>query len=630
MNSFTKFLNSITKYPCVMAFILLGLFLITTGYHFGWDDQHLEIPLLKQLIDPTLYQGDYYVESLRRNFTSFFYPILAQLITVEQIPAVYLALYLIVRYFLFYWIYKIWLHISQDPFRAFMCALVFILMARVDEFVYRTFSHQEFALAVIFAAIYFFFKERFYLAAVLLGLSTNIHALYSLFPMFFICVYLLFAVRKHSFMKLVSASMIYLLCASPFMIWSMKNRFLKGAHDPGFFKDWISVYITSCPQNFFFPKYPLIPAKILISDPKVLYHGFQGIFLLLALFILNMFFNKTFRKNGKAVAFCASAFFLVFVCFIVTYVYPIRFGLDLNLCRNTQFLLFLLMGFTTILIIDTVEKRSLLLAFCFGLFFTFIKYTNADATLSTLLMILTLSAASLQKQPVSKRKHLLLTLTVFLIVLCVWPLFRSLSNTEFKFFIRLNFFIICCLIVANYLYLRIQKKGGGTLFERRLFVVIPICVFLFQFTYYHVERYQMLHADTGFWRLQNNWEDMQRFVKENTPKDALILVPYNMEMGGFRIQSERKIICSYRDCGIVGFDYGAALEWRRRVKDIKEFKYNPSEPTKPAIITAIEKYQANYIVFMRYAAPNEDNSIFQRIYTNSDFVLFEIKGQTPF
>ena len=101
------------------------------------------------------------VESLKKNFSSYFYPILSKFITVDQIPTTYLILYVICRYFLFFWIYKIWYLLTGSRFKAFGCVMVFILMARVDEFLYRTFSHQEFALAIIFAAIYFFFREQF-------------------------------------------------------------------------------------------------------------------------------------------------------------------------------------------------------------------------------------------------------------------------------------------------------------------------------------------------------------------------------------------------------------------------------------------------------------------------------------
>ena len=86
-----------------ISIVILIVFLLTNGYKYNWDDQHLEIPLLKSLIDPALYAGDYYVESLKKNFTSFFYPILSRCITVEQVPAAYFILYLFSRYFLFFW-----------------------------------------------------------------------------------------------------------------------------------------------------------------------------------------------------------------------------------------------------------------------------------------------------------------------------------------------------------------------------------------------------------------------------------------------------------------------------------------------------------------------------------------------
>lgn len=180
-----------------MAFLVLLLFYMTNGYMFGWDDQHLEVPLLKSLIDESLYVGDYYVASLKKNFTSFFYPILAKIISVDQIEPAYFLLFLLSRYFMFFWMYQLWVSLSRDRLTAFLCLATFILMGRTDEFLYRTFSHQEFALAMIFAGIYLFYRDRFLLASALLGLSVNIHALYSLFPMIYVLVYLGITHRHH-------------------------------------------------------------------------------------------------------------------------------------------------------------------------------------------------------------------------------------------------------------------------------------------------------------------------------------------------------------------------------------------------------------------------------------------------
>ena len=156
-------LKAILSWDWVIGLILLGIFLATNGYTYGWDDQHLEIPLLKSLIDPQLYPGDYYVASLKKNFISVFYVLLAKFITVDQVPAAYLVLYLISRYFFFFWSYKLWKLLTKEKLTAFLVAVSLILIGRVEEFLYRTFSHQEFALAIIMGGIYFFFQGRFLL-----------------------------------------------------------------------------------------------------------------------------------------------------------------------------------------------------------------------------------------------------------------------------------------------------------------------------------------------------------------------------------------------------------------------------------------------------------------------------------
>lgn len=151
-------LKRILKNDWLISFSIFLIFLATNGYTYGWDDQHLEIPLLKSLIDPNLYVGDYYVQTLKANFTSFLFPLLAKVITVAQIPTAYFLLYLISRFFLFFYAYKLWKLISRNRFSAMLCVLSFILVFRVEEFLYRTFSHQEFALALIMAALYYFIK----------------------------------------------------------------------------------------------------------------------------------------------------------------------------------------------------------------------------------------------------------------------------------------------------------------------------------------------------------------------------------------------------------------------------------------------------------------------------------------
>jgi hypothetical protein len=126
------------------------------------------------------------------------------------------------------------------------------------------------------------------------------------------------------------------------------------------------------------------------------------------------------------------------------------------------------------------------------------------------------------------------------------------------------------------------------------------------------------------WQLQRNWLDMQYYVHDHTPKDALILTPYDVPMGGFRIHSDRKVLVCYRDCGIIGFDYAAAVEWNKRVNDIAPFKVFSREGIDQAVLIAILKYKVNYVVFMNYYGPDNDTSILKKIYENEVFSLFQV------
>ena len=116
---------------------------------------------------------------------------------------------------------------------------------------------------------------------------------------------------------------------------------------------------------------------------------------------------------------------------------------------------------------------------------------------------------------------------------------------------------------------------------------------------------------------------MQYFVQANTPQDAVILAPYDMEMGGFRIFSERSVVVCYRDCGIVGFDFKAVEEWTRRLKDVAAFKLLTNSPPLETYKKAIIKYNASYIVFPRFYAPR-GNETLEKIYANYDFALYKV------
>lgn len=623
MTSFKKIIDKITQRPWAVSLFLLLIFLAVNGYKFGWDDQHLELPLLKSLIDPTLYVGDYYVESLKKNFASFLYPLLAEVISLEQISSAYFLLYLLSRYFFLYWIYKLWLYIIGERSKAFICTLSFVYVVRVSEFLYQTFSHQEFAFGIIFAGIYYFFKERFLLAALILGLAANFHALYSGFPMFFIFVYLVLNIKKHGFKNLVLSTLIFLVGAVPFLIWSFK-RYLSGYVAPGpeIELGWLNIYRIACGSNFILPMFPF---KDLISNPASIFNATQSFLILIFLYILNCAHSVEFRNNKKAQAFCLGAFLLLVLTVVFTYAYPMRFFVDLNLRRNEQYLLFLLGGYTTLLIMRTIERGTPLMALCFGVLFTLLKFGRTITIPAVTLMFLILYLNEVLKKEKSWLKTCLIVLVSFGMLPCLYTIYRSFSVTDLRGFVVGNLSIIWVVMAVLYFVMIKQKDNVRLMALKRAVYIVPMVIFFFQYTYYHYERVQIERDEGGFWLLQRDWRDMQEFVKANTPKDAIIMTPYDLDMDNFRVFSERKVICSERDKGIVGFDMQAAMEWARRRDDMKSFKTALTGSVTTAVQKGIIKYKADYIIFMRYAAPRKDTPLLDLVYTNTTLSLYKVK-----
>ncbi len=602
--------------PWFITFLLLGVFFITVGYKYGWDDQHVEIPLLKSLIDSDLYVGDYYVESLKKNFTSYFYIFLSKIITVEQVPDAYFMLFCISRYFLLYWIYKLWLHLSQSRFKAIACVLVFMYVVRVEEFLYRTFSHQEFALAIIFAGIYYFFKERYILSSLLLGVSVNFHALYALFPFFYMFLYLLWDFRKVGIKKIGLSFISFVFVSLPFIFWVLGNRIEFGSTYTGTFKGWLNLYHYICPQNFFFPP---VDFALLIKHLPNFFELNKTYLFLLALFILNLILNQKFKANKKALFFSLGAMILLAVSFLFTYLYPVRFVLDLNLTRNSQYLHFLLIGYTTLFVIEFIDKKDALMAFSAGTLFAFLKFYKAFVVLPALGALFSLALfARFKKKDPGLKKNVLISLSLILLMVFLYYVQFLYTSGLYKYSIMITLLMIFIGNTCGLLFVKLKDRKF-----HRIFILIPLIFYLGHYGYYNWERQKQEDQGDGFWRLRRNWIDMQLYVKEKTPVESKILVPHDIKMGGFRIHSERSVIFSERDCGIIGFDYLAALEWLKRYKQMEDFRSSTSTSIFKSLEVGIFGYKADYVVFMRYFMPRE-NELLQRVYTNTDFALYKV------
>ncbi len=555
----------------VLALILLGIYLASNNYILGWDDQHLELTLLKHLIDPAYYKGDYYVESLAKHFSSFLFPILAKLITVAQIPTVYAVLFAVSRFALFYWLIKLWSLISRDRLAGFAAVFMFIVLGRTEEFLYRTFSHQEFSYIFIFAGFYYFYKERYILASLILGLGANIHAIYCLFPMIFLLVYVVLF-HPYRFSKALKCGLSFCLMAMPFMLWQIPKSVadkLTGVPVP--LNEWLPLYWVSNPQNFLFLDKSWAEA---MANPTLVFKQLEPFVYLIVLYIFLLCVSKDVRGDNRLKVIVAVALTMIGVSVYFSYAHPSRFVIDLNLLREEQFMRLFLMANLTLWAVKTAREAK--------------PWMAGGAALAVGVL--------------------------------------GLGGVTFILYKASHYLLAYVLIIATAIGIGLSAKRLPVLSHRlrQIIVFIPILFGFVFFCQYHIQYLKIKNQGPGFWQLIRNWEDMQRYVQKNTPINAYILAPIDLEMGGFRIFSERKIVVCQRDCGIVGFDWAALKEWQQRMQDMDGFtSMPPKKPIDEALRNAILKYKVNYIVFMNYYAP-PDNPIVHKIYKNDVLSLYEV------
>ncbi len=548
-----------------LAFCFLVAYLCTNSYIFAWDDQHLEIPLLQHLIDPSLYKGDYYVEGLAKNFSSFLYPILAKLIKTDQIQPTYLVLFLFARFWMFFWVFRLWSLISKDRFVAAMAVLMFFLMGRTEEFLYRTFSHQEFSYIFMFAGIYYFYKERFLLAALWFGLGANFHAIYNLFPFAYMTGYLLLF-HKDRFKLIGQSFLIFIIFSIPFLSWQIPHSLHRDVGTPPTFAEWLPIYLIACQQNFLFWTSTLKEA--LTNVPFVLTR-MEPYLYLLGLYGFLLAVDKRVRSDKKLIAIFLVTCFFITLAFVFSYIIPSRFFIDLNLLRNEQYLRFMLMGYLTLWAYRIVTQ--------------------------------------------SKPWTAIITAIIF-IILSFGTVFQFVPRV-----LQYKFAFIGFIIIGVLMLFKSQWK-----FLPKLLIAGALLTSFFNYSVYHYYFIQVKTKGMGMWQMHRSWVDMQKYVRAHTPKDALIMTPYDTEYGGFRIFSQRKVLVCYRDCGIVGFDYPAVMEWNRRINDIKGFQMYVNDVPQKAILNGILKYKVDYIVFMNYYQPKENNEVLKKLYQNEVFALYEV------
>ena len=118
--------------------------------------------------------------------------------------------------------------------------------------------------------------------------------------------------------------------------------------------------------------------------------------------------------------------------------------------------------------------------------------------------------------------------------------------------------------------------------------------------------------ESGAWRAAQNW------VRENTPRDAVLLTP--PREAGFRVFSERTIVGEWKDGTQQYFDDAFVREWGARMEALgDEYARLPDEQ----LLALAHRFGARYIVAPRRNRPRA----LPRVYDNGSFEIYAVTGQ---
>lgn len=629
---------SILSHPLFFALLITGIFYISHGYRYAMDDQLIEIPFLKMAIDPELYPRDDYVQTKHAHYLTFFYKSLGRIVLTEHIKPVYALLFFVSRLLMFFWMYKFWLLITKKRVLSLFCVLGFMVVLRSEMFLYRTFSHAEFALAPMFAGLYYFFKSRYRTASIILGVTMNIHLVFALFPMFYLVTYLLLKLR-HKFRVCLESIGLFTLFSLPVVIFYLRSKTGTSAGlGPEEFAEFFKLIRHYAPYFFFFGRLPLSEAFSSFFQGLI---SLKFIIFLITLYGTSLLISKEFRSQPKFHVMGVIIFLSLVLQFWASYIHPNLTVLCLLLNRQIGILSFILIGIYISGCWKALgERQNLLLGVVMG--FAMLTFTNKDfSSIGFLILLLPIwiftGVVQVNKEGVSSSMPAealrgwglkyyirvwpkLCLCVLFSTGIIIWGLIKMCQLVHANPFQSPLFVLVSWLMLLSaFVYYFVPQ--GAKVMILRIMLLIPLCVFLSGYTGRHIK--DMRRARTPIELIHKDVEVLGKHIRTHTEKDALFLfpeIPYNT----FRLHAQRSLVFSEADTGTFALDIASIKDYLVKLEHLGSFKFNaPRASYKQAVMRAIRDYNVDYIVFFRGEAPKPTKTL-SLVYISDLFALYKL------
>ncbi len=582
------------KYPYHLIALVTVLSIVFTEYRFAVSDQCIYIPIIRRILDSSLYPGDYLFDQPSGKYTLLL-PIVAYLSKLFTMQWVFFIGHIAAIFLLSWAIYKFAFSLFNS--RDVACvALLLLCASRLQDQAIIThesfFTLQPVATPFCLLSLCFFIQGRYTLAIAFNAIAFLIHPIAAAPCFLLLAVYLIFNSYRLGLRALLRMVGMFLLITSPVSVRAIISMG-GGSHSFSFFRvasaEWMNILYGRNTYAF----------------PTLWNRGSWVHFLsIVALLVISMFLKIMYvgvdKRDRKALYIVIASLASLGMAHLFGTVVPISLIFGLQMARGLYMLMYV--------------------AFIYAAYAVWAGYQSGRLSIDRGAAAVISAAAIATGDPKLIVWGALTSVLLWLPTRLPDNVFRSIARAPgilmagFVVYLSLKnpvFAVIICapvvLLIAAELLKKVRVLGGRPVYRWALVYILFIAVFVAKV---HKDG---LRVDFPHQKPADLWTQVQHWAAANTPKEAVFIVPWNTQ--GFRNFSKRSIVGDNKDGAPGLFSESYDMEWARRRGQFQSY-----EKLKDEDFTELAReYKASFVVTRRGQKLG-----FLKTYENSGFDVYSL------
>ena len=245
------------------------------GYYFGTFDQASHIPYLKKYVDPSLFPNDKFFD-IRYFHYSFFWFFFIPFYRLGLLEITMFIAHFLATFFTFWAIWNLAKTLFKNSIAPFLAVVAFIFphigFAGFPIFEFSLLN-RTFVLPFLLTAINLYLNKKPIYSFLILGIMYNFHVVSANFIIAMFLFDSLIRIKEIGIRNLIKQVLIFLLFASPVLIWKFSNSHV----DVGLDRSWFYIINDSLLAHLF---------TLLTTNPLINFITLNGIATVIIFFLV--------------------------------------------------------------------------------------------------------------------------------------------------------------------------------------------------------------------------------------------------------------------------------------------------------------------------------------------------------